>query len=537
VHFIVFRRIRDFSLQKKYTFSNNSGQSIVVSGGSDERHLSIPLQNYLELKTMSLHAQLSPEASARLAAQRRNSSITSIFIAILVCVLLGMLLTVIVLSSVFKDVPKVVNFQLPPQADEVVHEVKEVTEDVQRKPAAPPSSMAKVLASNAPSDLSVPVPDVDVAQPALEYGNDNDFGGTWGAGEGAVAGDFGSSAFANIPASMKGRCSQEERVSRLVENGGNRKCESAVIKTLRWMKETQQPDGSWTDRKVSMTGLALLCYLGHCETPTSREFGDTVTDGIMFLINASNANQGLMTDDPLDRSSCYEHAIATYALAEAYTFCKELNIDIPNLEETVKNSAKYIVSHQTEKGGWDYFYKQKSNRVDNSVNCWNLQALKAVKQSGIKVTSLSSSANKGLDLLKDSQQKDGAVGYNEDGTKGHAGHDSMTGGAVLCWQQWGESKKGYTKEGVEHLHKAEVFEYPKGGDGALYRGYYATQAMINAGGDEWGAYNDKFRDPLLNAQETSGSYGGEGWNQHYRAALATLMLEVYYRFLPGSALQ
>ncbi|MFM2171751.1 MAG: hypothetical protein RI957_1980, partial [Verrucomicrobiota bacterium] len=44
---------------------------------------------------MSLHAQLSPEAQARLDAMKRNSTISSIIIAILSIVLIGLLLAFI----------------------------------------------------------------------------------------------------------------------------------------------------------------------------------------------------------------------------------------------------------------------------------------------------------------------------------------------------------------------------------------------------------------------------------------------------------
>ena len=49
---------------------------------------------------MSLHAQLSPEAEARLRAQQRNSTITSIIISILSVVLIGILLLWILLPTV-----------------------------------------------------------------------------------------------------------------------------------------------------------------------------------------------------------------------------------------------------------------------------------------------------------------------------------------------------------------------------------------------------------------------------------------------------
>ena len=54
-------------------------------------------------------------------------------------------------------------------------------------------------------------------------------------------------------------------------------------------------------------------------------------------------------------------------------------------------------------------------------------------------------------------------------------------------------------------------------------------------------YNKMFRDELLKAQKPDGSWdkgagGNHGAiNDHMGTCLATLMLEVYYRFLPGSA--
>jgi hypothetical protein len=62
--------------------------------------------------------------------------------------------------------------------------------------------------------------------------------------------------------------------------------------------------------------------------------------------------------------------------------------------------------------------------------------------------------------------------------------------------------------------------------------------MINAGGRFWEAYNKRFRDELLKAQKPNGT-----WEQtmqhgpvdvHMATCMATLMLEVYYRFLPGT---
>ena len=73
-----------------------------------------------------------------------------------------------------------------------------------------------------------------------------------------------------------------------------------------------------------MTGLALLAYFGHCETPDSLEFGDSCLKGIVYLVNVGMQNNGKLGTDQSAQPFCYEHGIGTYALAEATTFCKDL---------------------------------------------------------------------------------------------------------------------------------------------------------------------------------------------------------------------
>jgi hypothetical protein len=130
-----------------------------------------------------------------------------------------------------------------------------------------------VIAAQTTSNVAIPVPEVDVPQPSTDFGNGDDFGDGWGTGG---DGGGGGGGFGAIPATMRKRCSKEDRLQRLAETGGMPQCEDAVVKALRWMKSTQAADGSWGEgNKAAMTGLGLLAYLGHCETPISEEFGDS----------------------------------------------------------------------------------------------------------------------------------------------------------------------------------------------------------------------------------------------------------------------
>ncbi len=131
---------------------------------------------------MSLHAEITDEARRRLHSQRRNSSIASMVIAFLVLVLIGLLLGFIFISPLLREIPVLVTFT-PPAEQEQPMEQKKMTRKVQTKPTSPSSaSMAKVIAANVAAPTSVPVPEMDVTDPAVDFGASNGLGDDWGSG-------------------------------------------------------------------------------------------------------------------------------------------------------------------------------------------------------------------------------------------------------------------------------------------------------------------------------------------------------------------
>ena len=82
---------------------------------------------------MSLHAQLSPEAQARLDAQRRNSTISSVIISLLGVVLIGLILAFILIKPLFMETPTIVTYSGDQNKDEEL-ETRKMTNQIQRKP-------------------------------------------------------------------------------------------------------------------------------------------------------------------------------------------------------------------------------------------------------------------------------------------------------------------------------------------------------------------------------------------------------------------
>jgi hypothetical protein len=480
---------------------------------------------------MSIHAQLSPEAQARLDAMKRNSTISSIVIALLSIVLIGLLLAFILISPMFKETPVIVTYSANVPAEEVL-ETKKVSTNTKQKPSAPSSSSAKVIAANTTSNVAIPVPEVDVPQPSTDFGNGDDFGDGWGSGG---DGGGGGGGFGAIPATMRKRCSKEDRLQRLAETGGNEQCEEAVLKALRWMKSTQAADGSWgTGHKSAMTGLGLLAYLGHCETPLSEEFGESCLKAMTFLINLGMKNDGKMAEKLAGHQWVYEHSIAVYALAESTTFCKQLNISVPNLGEVTQKAGQFLIDNQHENGGWAYEYKEGAGaHTDLSVTGWHIQALKAMKHTGLDFKNLSRCAKKSIEYVELLQGESGGFGYK--GPPSGEAYAKLTGVGVLCLQMWDKESSKEVRKGADHIIKTTKLKWGTA-DCNLYAHYYEAQAMMNRGGKDWQKYNALMRDEVLKNQKPDGTWPGPGekYGLIYDTALCTLMLEVYYRFLPGT---
>ena len=370
-------------------------------------------------------------------------------------------------------------------------------------------------------------------------------GSGWGPGSGA--------GFIALPKLYASRCSPAERAEKMSANGGSPACEDAVKKGLDWLVTKQNSDGSWgTAHKGGMTGLALLAYLGHCETPESLKYGETVLKGITYLIDLGrNQKQeifaGVFSTKPQLNNSTYEHGIATYALGEMYSFAKLGTKELPGLREGFEKGVQIIMDNQTAKGAWGYkdgIGYDPNGGNDLSLTGWQFQALKAAKHTNLKITGLAQVINKVEGYLKDTQTKDGGFG-NPDREK-HYNQWNLTGAALLGLQTLGSGNSGAVNKGIRWLmDETEKEPLSWDQDAYLYTWYYNTQAMFQKGGDAWKLWNSQFQKELLANQLPDGSYkaekGGEvtaantgaagGDADIYRTTLCTLMLEVYYRYL------
>lgn len=352
---------------------------------------------------------------------------------------------------------------------------------------------------------------------------------------------------------MYGNRNPGVRGSALAKFGGGNATEWAVLRALRWLKKNQEADGSWQKSKPAMASLALLAYLAHGETPASEEFGATVEKALRFMVENQEASGQMKGKD----GNNYTQPIAAYALSEAYGLTK-----VPMLREAAQKAVRPVLKGQFPTGGWGY-KMEITDRADVSVMGWCAQALKAAKMAGVFDTEeddeLTKAMRKAIDGFKRNYYDDqtsgyGGFAYTVQGGKHNKGAKGLAGIGVLCMQLLGAGKEKECRNGVNLLSQA-TFDWaePWGGQSPVYYWYYVTQAKFHEGQDTWKTWNATFSPTLVKQQQVEknaiadakGRMVDIGWwdspskDEHnggnktvMDTILCTLMLEVYYRYLP-----
>jgi len=396
-----------------------------------------------------------------------------------------------------------------------------------------PTDMSDIITStsntsNFAIQASIAAPNIDVKTDAKI----SPTGGAAGAGIG-------------LGGAMGGR-GRSGRGKARAASGGSDAAEAAVIKGLNWLQTNQNADGSWGEdvpgaregRIPAMTGLALLCFLGHGETTDSAQYGVTVKKAVDWIYENGTKNGGNMNMQPkIVRYGAYEHGIATYALAEYYAMTKDEKV-LPLLKQAVDA----IIKGQSPQGGWNYgFDKMKS---DLSISGWQIQALKAASLGDLKMPNIHSTMDKAIDWVEKMKGPNDGYGY----TVPQEERYSLTGVGILCRLFW-NGKQGEVRKGVDWIlevaEKSEPVKY-KNATANLYAWYYHTQACLMFGGKAWETWNKWFQNELVINQSPDGSWPimvassheglqeGEGKTPAvYRTTLCILMLEVFYRYMPS----
>lgn len=330
---------------------------------------------------------------------------------------------------------------------------------------------------------------------------------------------------------LTGRCIPSVRSALMTKVGLDPKIhEEAVVKTLDFLKSSQNPDGSWgVDYPVAMTGLALLAFTGHCEGTLSDAYGATVAKAATYVISSAQA-EGMKSEDG---KLSYENGIATYALAELLLLDQSASKtgQIPMLEKTVKFGIKAITEGQGRDGGWVYGYGTGGNG-DSCVGAWQLQALISAHKAGME-SETSREIEKAIQFFKDTQAPDGSTSYRREPLKPKS---TLAGISPYLFTLWGMGEDLTVVKAMDYLDTML-----ESGNPSSYSWYFNSLAYAVTGGDDAKKWMEYGIPKVIAAQDPDGSFpriaGGHGPKEpstklHYATTLAVLILEAPYRYVP-----
>ncbi len=333
--------------------------------------------------------------------------------------------------------------------------------------------------------------------------------------------------------------------------GGSSRGQRAVNRALRWLAKVQNEDGSWGENnghQQAFTGIALLVFLAHGETPLSEQYGKTVQNAMRWLAYYANS-EDLKKKTSKKHGGAYGHGMAAYAISEAYAMTK-----IPFMQTAMENAIAIIVDGQQANGGFGYGYEPK--RWDMSVAGWQMQALKAARVAGSTNPKLLDAIKKSIHFCRTTADAKGGYGYaNNEGGNASGAKDNMTGVGIVALQLLGAGRDGSVQDAMDTVKtkrleayteiKTNPAKWDEIGGKYLYGFYYDTQAVFNSqdtgeGKNLWKQWRAVFESVLIRAQNPEGywqctghRYLGEKLDGRiFATCLSALQLEVYYRYLP-----
>ena len=271
--------------------------------------------------------------------------------------------------------------------------------------------------------------------------------------------------------------------------GGTPGSEAAVASALKWLKNHQNPDGSWSFQHLSgncpcpdlgtldaafngATAMALLPFLGAGHTHKEGEYQREVQAGLYYLISHQKTTGTFWEPG----GNLYSHGLCAIVLSEAFAMTQDQALMRP-----AQAALDYIaVAQDPVGGGWRYVARQPG---DTSVAGWQLMALKSGRMAYLHVDP---SVFAGATRFLDSVQTDTGSGYGYmDPGDGLA--TSAVGLLCRMYLGWGREEPALQR-GVQHISKSG----PSRVD--MYYNYYATQVMRHFEGELWDKWNKEMRD-------------------------------------------
>lgn len=242
-----------------------------------------------------------------------------------------------------------------------------------------------------------------------------------------------------------------------------------------------------------------------------------------FILSQQQPN-GLYCAVNEESRSMYGHGFGTLFLAQAYG----MEEDIPKqreLKQSLERAIQLIARSQSRDGGW--LYTPDSGGDEGSVTVTQVQALRACRNAGVHVPK--ETIDRAIKYIERSQNPDGGISYS---VRSRGSRPAITAAACAVLYNAGV----YDSPAAEKCFKyAKQFCSPAAGHSHghyFYTQLYMSQACWQKGAKEWDEYYPKIQQYLLQVQEGSGAWSGDGVGHSYGTSIALLILQLPFQHLP-----
>lgn len=305
----------------------------------------------------------------------------------------------------------------------------------------------------------------------------------------------------------------------------------AVIKGLDHLSGSQADDGSWINGggqayPVAMTGLAGTALLAHGNSPTRGKYAKNLQAAIEFLVRCTTPT-GLITGPGQDSGMpMHGHGFALLFLASAYGMITKETLR-RQVGEAIRKAVTLTGQGQSAAGGWTY---TPGTGDEGSVTVTQVQALRAAQNAGFLVPRAVIDAAAGY--LEKCRTPEGGIQYSL--SSGGGPRLPISAAAVATLYNAGQFDSPIATDCLkfvwDQFRSSETWS--KGGGHDFYTHLYASQGFYMAGDAYWDAYFPKTRDQLIAMQGGDGSWNGDGIGPVYGTAIAAIILQLPYKYLP-----
>jgi hypothetical protein len=298
---------------------------------------------------------------------------------------------------------------------------------------------------------------------------------------------------------------------------------------VAWLVRHQDEDGKWDadgfmkqDKNgqpcdgpgnatydVGVTGLALLTLLAEGNTAKAGPRRDNVRLAVKWLQDQQQENGLFGTNATSD--FIYGHAIATYAMSEAYGLS-----DHRPIMAAVEKGIAYIEQARNPYAVWRY--QPRDNDNDSSVTTWCVLALASADFFGLQVDKNSFQAV--ASWFDSVTGPDGRAGYTKVGDPSSrlpGDHmtrfppergEAMTAAALLCRYSMGAETNQLMQASADLLvAKPPRWDTEQGAIDEYYW-FFGTKALWHAGGRQWAEWQRKLGEALSTSQRRDGNFAG-----------------------------